>query len=247
MIYPPAANPYPAAPPPVSAPPSPRPARRWFAAAFGLIAVLLTAGAVVLAALAPQLSQSNADVPPAGWSQVYDSNLRTADDMWDVTKGCGFTQDGLHAGPGATCAFMPAGNPDLANNGFLLQITIAPSGSVQSEELPIIVVGTAANISIDPMGQYAICSTSPCSLGSALDIQGATAAWHSDSFVENVVSVKYFPNTATLTVYVNGRQIASAAVSPGALSPLALALATTSSAEALYTHATLYTGSGSGG
>ncbi|MBF6590181.1 MAG: hypothetical protein IVW57_06565 [Ktedonobacterales bacterium] len=220
------------------------PARRWFAAVFTFVALLVTVGALALATYAPQTLPARADVAPASWSRVYDADLRTADNAWDVTAGCAFSHGGLLAGDGASCVFTPSMAQDLVSGGFLLDLTLAPIVDVPGTLRPRIQVGGGVIITLNTDGQYSLCSTVSCATTEALRIQGTTINWHGDDFVANTVSVGYDASTTRLTLSINGQAVASANTP---LDPRSsLAVGALDGAQALYTHATLYSASSTG-
>jgi hypothetical protein len=96
-------------------------------------------------------------------------------------------------------------------------------------------------------GEYVICDE-PCSSqaigGSGTYDVGFTDAWHTDGFTPNIIALGYNADTKTLTLYANGQAIHSipASLSSGQTT---ITLGTASSAEAVYTHMTLYSPSGS--
>jgi hypothetical protein len=219
------------------------PARRTFALIFGLVALLVTAGALVLAAYGPTTLPQGADAPPSGWSQVYNASLTTSDNQWDTSQGCQFASDGLEASADATCAFTPSTSGDLTSQGFQLAVTVAPAATVSAELAPFIQLGDQVYVGITQQGQYSICTVPTCSSIADPRVQGSTISWHGDAFVANTLTVRYLASAGQLTLFVNGQQAAQASVT--LQSGTTLALSTPTGGEAVFTHATLFTASGS--
>lgn len=241
----------PGAPPPYYPQPSPAPAARTvlpasrtFAVIFTLLAVLLTAGAVALATYAGQQTATGQDAAPSGWSQVYDASLATPDSNWDTTQGCQFSNGGLLVQSSAVCQFLPSTTQDLTSQGFLLRLTIAPSADIVNDLEPFVVLGNSDYIGVTSSGQYSLCDTASCSASGQVHVQGTTIDWHADVFVTNTMAVKYDAQAGQVTLYLNGVQVASGPLAVG--SSAAIGLATSSTGEALFTHATLYSGSANG-
>jgi hypothetical protein len=232
-----------------SAAPTVLPARRGFALIFGVVAVLVTAGALALAAYGQTTLSAGADAPPSGWGQVYNADLTASDSQWDTSQGCTFTSDGLEASANATCAFVPSTSANPISQGFQLTVSVAPAAQVSGELAPFIQLGDQPGdqvyVGITQEGQYSICAVVSCSTLSEPREQGTTILWHGDAFVANTLTVRYEPNvagdTGRVTLFVNGQQAAqaTATLSRGAT----LALGTPTGGEAIFTHATLYSAS----
>jgi hypothetical protein len=219
------------------------PASHVFAVVFSILALLVTAGAVALATIGGQQYSTPQDAAPAGWSQVYDASLTSSDSEWDTTQGCQFNSDGLYAPSDAVCNFLPSTNQDLVSQGFLLRVTVGPAADVPDALQPAIVLGSHVSIALSQMGDYEICDPVGCPSDELIkDIKGTTINWHGDPYVANTITVKYNAQVGQLTLYLNDIQIASAAltIQPGDK----IALAAPDGAEALYTHASLYTAGG---
>jgi hypothetical protein len=241
----------PTAPPVAAAPqsaapakPSALPARRGFAVVFSILAIVVTAGAIALATYAGQQYSTPQDAVPAGWSQVYDANLASADSNWDTSQGCQFNNGGLYAASDEICGFVPSATQDLTSLGFLFKVTVGPAAAIPDALQPTIIFGNSVYISVTQMGEYSICEPSGCPVDAQVRVEGTTIDWHGDPFVSNSMAVKYDAQAGQMTLYVNDIQVASATLSLNAGS--SIALAAPDGAEALFTHATLYSASGTG-
>lgn len=227
--------------------PQPKPARGPWATRYGfvfaVVAVCVTAVALVLANVGPSVAERVAG-PTSGLTQVFDGPL-TNDGKWDNTDSCYFSSSGLDVSSRseyAQCQYRPTANADLTSQGFWLQVTVAPAASVSGQEVAVISAG-GANVELTQQGSFMVCQSSglPCTLG-ARSSSGETVAWHTDSYVSNTIAVRYTPGDSLLTVYVNGQQITS--LPAGDINGF-IALGTAPGGEALYTHAALYSASGS--
>ncbi len=221
--------------------PAPSPPRGlWpdrYSVVFAIAISMLTLCAVSLALVAPGLSRSHLDPSSAGLIKMYDADLHN-DGNWSPSSGtCAFQPDGLDVvGANATgeCTFRPSVNTDFTSRGFLLEIQLAPAASVPRNQVALVTIGDA-NIMLNQNGIYTLCTSASCA-------GGATVAWHGDAYVGNAIAVLYDVDTESLTLYVNGQEVASG---PATLIQAAIALGAATNGEALYTHMTLYAGSGS--
>lgn len=227
--------------------PQPKPARGlWttrYGGLFAVVAVCVTAAALILAIIGPSVAQRVAG-PTSGLTRVFDGQL-TNDGKWDNTDSCYFSSSGLDVSSSseyAQCQYRPSANADLTSQGFWLQATVAPAASVSGQEIAVISAG-GASIELTQRGSFMVCESSdlPCTLGTQ-SVSGDTVAWHTDSYVSNTIAVRYTPGDSHLTVYVNGQQIASLPAG-GINGPIAFG--TAPGGEALYTHAALYSANGS--
>lgn len=232
----------------INAEPAPdmRAVRGFWSGRFGVIlasvAAAVTVAAVALAVLAPvQASKQPGVAPPAGFTQVYDNGL-SDDGSWADTGPCMLTSRGLDVSggvEGVACAFRPTANSDLTSQGFWLRVTVAPAAPLQNPEVPVILVGTDEPVIFDAQGAYFIfChnDNTPCA-------QGTTTAWHTNPYVANTITVSYDAGSTTLAVFVNDQLVASVPQTQG--NQPALALGADASGEALFTHVSFYSASGS--
>lgn len=220
---------------------SARPSR--FGLFFGIIAAVVTLGAIVLAVFAPQLTTSPKLQAPQGWQQVYNDNPGDTTARWANTSGCAFPSQGLHVWSDTACVFTPANNAVLAN-GVLIVAQVAPAADVSaSEDAGISLDGTLIVI-ISQQGNYKICRETCQSFSTTGGIlaSGSTVAWHTDAYVPNEIAVIYNTDQGGISFYVNSQfvdQVPNADIS----STPTIALMTSSSGEALFTHVTIYAGS----
>jgi hypothetical protein len=222
---------------------------------FGSVCAALTVLALVLAISAPDLRPNVSQSVPAGWTQVYEGDLTaaTARDFkaWDLTKGCLFYSDGLHAeaseSDAVTCAFTPPDSASATGQGFYFEVGLAPAWRVSAFQRALLLVGdptsqsgTVLIFEIDQQGDYTLCRT-PCSTtGGGIIASGGTAAWHGDAYVANTIAVKVSADHTEETFYVNGQQVATASLTLSAQP--ALATGAPSGSGAIFTRATLATG-----
>ncbi len=175
----------------------------------------------------------------AAGARSHDSNLVADDANWDTSQGCQYSNGGLYAASGAICLFVPSGSQDLTSQGFLLRVTIAPAAETGDNPAAFIDLGENIFVGVSQMGQYAFCdSLDNCDL----TLGASTIDWHADPYVTNTMAVKYDPQASQLILYLNGIQVDSvkATISPNT----SIAVAAPAGAEALFTHATLYSASG---
>jgi len=208
----------------------------WLAIATAIITVL----AVALASVAPSLGLRTANAVPADWTKVLDGGI--AADAWHLNVGCSLTSQGMDVvgtGHDAMCLYTRSTTGDLTSHGFLIEVRVAPSGSVQGNQEPLVEVGsdsTGVSAVFTQSGQFALCT----GVSSGSCIQGNSIAWHSDSFIANSMGLRYVSDgdSGQVTLFANGQEVASTAatVAPGA--PISLGAA--ANAEAVFTHATLY-------
>jgi hypothetical protein len=214
---------------------------------FGIVASALTLAAIVLAVFAPQLTSAPKLQVPDGWQQVYSANPGATTGAWDDASGCGFPSQGLFIESDSTCQFLPANGGSL-DGGVLIDAQLAPAADVSASEDAGFLLGNSLLVIITQQGDYEICRDSCDPLSSdgvriALVASGSTTAWHGDAFVPNEVALLYNADQDTAALYANGQFVVQ--VSAGVSSSPAVALTTSSSGEALFTHVTIYTGSAS--
>jgi hypothetical protein len=234
-----------APPPPSSAPGAdgqpPASRRSWFAIGFAVAAVLITAGAIALAALAPTLNSSSAPTAPSGWTQVYDAAPQPGDTVWATTSGCALESAGLHVtgrdNIGIACTFQPSKRQDLLGNGFMLTLGLAPGADVPTAlEEALIVLGDSGEVRIDQYGHVAIC-TPACGERNANVTTVDAFAWH--GYAANTITLRWLGPGNDLEVYTNGQRTLTAPFDVTSASRI-LALGTPKQDEAIYTHVTLY-------
>jgi hypothetical protein len=229
------------------APGAPAKSGRAFALIFGVLAVIVTLGTVALAAIAPSFNMANAPTVPSGWSQVYNADLSAGDTSWDVAHGCTFQNGGLDARPRsspAICLFQPSRTTDYLGSGFLLQVTLEPSGQVAGNQVALFELGTDATnggkLSVDQSGTFTIC-TDTCADPSAsepLPPQSTdTFAWH--GVAANTITLRWLGPGTTLDIFANGQSVTSVKFDLTGSNDQ-LALGAVSGDEAIFTHVTLY-------
>jgi hypothetical protein len=216
----------------------------WHARIIGIVFVALTAVAVVLALVAPQLVNHSAGVVPTGWAKVFDGQPDGG--SWQTLAGCEATSQGLHVTGSDTtagCKFAPSVSRDLTSQGFYLEAVTAPPANLMGAEDPVIAFGLQSNVlavGFNQLGEYTIC-TNPCDYSASVFDVGVTVAWHTNGYTANTVAVLYSPESSQVSVYANGQEVTT--VSYAAPAGSRLLLTTDSVGEALYTHVTIYTGS----
>jgi hypothetical protein len=218
---------------------------RGFALLFAVLTVLVTAGTIALAAIAPSFNQANAPTLPSSWSQAYDSNLSTDDGSWGVASGCAFQHGGLDAvapsngsGDATHCVFQPSRTHDYLSNGFLLQVTLDPAPAVTGNQVPLFVLGSGGGLSVDQSGTFLIC-TDTCTQTLQAETTD-TFAWH--GVAANTVTLQWLGPGSELAIFANGQRVTSVKFDVGSESQ-ALALGAAPGDEAIFTHVTLYSAS----
>ena len=253
MVYPPRA-PWviPAPPTPVTSEEGPAPraprglAPTRYALVVAIVVVAITVAAMVLAVIGPALASSASSPIPSGWAKIYDASL-SDDGNWLTPVGCSFTASGLDAQAPSTpaapgCTFGPSQNGDLTSQGVLVQVALAPAASVRGNQVPQIALnfeGAPVTFSINQEGQFELCLPD----GSLTCPSDATVAWHEDGFVANTMALRYV--NGIVTGYANDQQIIERSVNVLGLGRATISLAATRGNEALFTHATIYSGNGS--
>ncbi len=214
---------------------------------FGIVVSALTLGAIVLAIFAPQLTSTPNLQVPAGWQQVYNDNPGNSTGVWNNNTGCSFPAEGLLIASQGTCDFEPTSNSDLSG-GVLIDAQLAPAADVSaSQDAGILLDGSLLFI-ITQQGDYEICRDSCGSTDSLSTItrplaSGSTIAWHSDAFVANEMAVLYNADQNTVSFYANGQFVDQ--ISAGFGANPSIALTTSSSGEALFTHVSIYSANAS--
>src|SRR5260221_11291928 len=159
----------------------------WHAVASIGIAVL----GVALASVAPSLGLRTGNAVPSDWTKVLDGGI--AVDAWRLNVGCSLTDQGMDvvgSGHAAICLYTRSTTGDLTSHGFFIEVRVAPAGTVQGNQEPLIQIGNMAmGVSgvFTQSGQYAVCT----GVSSDSCIQGNTIASHSDSYSANSMGVRY--------------------------------------------------------
>lgn len=216
---------------------------------FGIVASVLTLAAISLAVFAPQLTSAPKLQVPAGWQQVYSANPGNTPGAWDNASGCYFPSQGLVVDSDSTCEFQPANGATL-EGGVLINAQLAPAADVPVSEDAGFLLDNSLLVIITQQGDYEICHNS-CTPATSLDTtgpapdpvvaSGSTIAWHADAFVPNEIAVLYNSDQDTAALYVNGQFVDQVSADISA-SPT-VALTTSSSGQALFTHITIYAAS----
>lgn len=216
-----------------------RPAR--FGLFFGIVATLLTLGAIALAVFAPALTSAPQLHVPQGWQQVYSANPANDSAPWGDARGCSLPPQGLDVQSDTSCPFTPASGASL-DDGVLVVAKLAPAADVSLSEDAAVILDNSLIVLVTQDGSYTICRDT-CDLfsrGGGVLASGSTVAWHADAFVSNELAVLYSTDQNTISLYVNGQYVDKAPANIGA-SP-SIALATPSNGEALFTHVAIYAG-----
>jgi len=219
---------------------------------FGVALAAVTIIALLLAFFSSDFRPRASQALPASWTQAYNADLTGSDTgAWDETQGCSLTRIGLDASPtdtsDAQCAFIPSIRQSVTAQGFYFVTQLAPAANVNAFARSVISVGdisgtggAAIHFIIGQDGSYTLCD-GDCLLGSsAIYEHGGLAAWHGDALVANTVAIKVTPDHSALSVYVNDQEVAT--VTPQLGPQPAIALGAPAGDEAIFTHATLYTG-----
>ena len=209
---------------------------------FGIVATALTLGAIALAVFAPALTSAPQLQVPQGWQQVYNANPANDSAPWDSTGGCSLPAQGLDIESNTACPFTPTSGASL-DDGVLVVAKLAPAADVSLSQDAAVVLDNSVIVLITQDGNYEICRES-CDLFSDVGdvlVSGSTVAWHADAFVPNELAVLYSSDQSSVSLYVNGQYVDQVAAGLGAAPTIALA--TSSSGEALFTHVAIYTGS----
>jgi hypothetical protein len=208
---------------------------------FGIVATVVTLGAIVLAVFAPQLTPTPSLQAPPGWQQVYNDNPSNSSNLWDNTGGCNYPAEGLEVSSDSACVFQPTDGP-LQASGVLVVAQLAPAADVPLSQDAGILLDNSVLMIITQQGDYKICEGSCDPFSDAYErvISGSTIAWHADAFIPNEIASLYDRDQGTISFYVNG-QFVERVQGDLSASP-SIALTTSSSGEALFTHVTIYAG-----
>ena len=216
---------------------------------FGLVSAVVTVVAVGLAVIAPLLSPIS-DPLSDGWRKVYDSNSQPfSSSAWDESNGCELTADGLYAVSEARCVFKPSLSSNLTGSGFVVDVTVAPPGAVESEQRPVMYLTDNVFVGIDQSGSYALCvhscDTSDFEVSNGIAVTGQADDWHAATNVSNSIAVRVTSEgtTNTLQFFTNGQFTASIDLAGVSLYAASIALGADEGAEALFTRAAIYSAS----
>lgn len=239
---------------PTNAPAAMQPAQR-YRMIFGVTLSVVTVIALVLAYASSDFRQSGATAIPSTWKQVYSADLTGINDgAWKETEACRLDALGLDAtgssSAGALCVFQPSVKDSVTSEGFYFETTLAPAAKVPAFVRTVVSVGdiseanapsgSVVHFVIGQDGSYTLYDNAGSSSRGGIYQQGGLAAWHGNALLANTVAMKVSPDHSTLTVYVNGQEVATVFPSLGAQPDIAVG--TTSDSEAIFTHARLYTG-----
>jgi hypothetical protein len=221
------------------------------------VTLLAIVAAIIGLVLTTQLSSVAA---PSGWTRAYAGNLQYTS-RWSGDGGCYTGQNGLDvnaSGAWDVCPFDPSTSSDLVSHGFQINLSLAPESTLKNALTPLVQVGDSSgdglSLIFDDTGNYAVCqdTSDDCSgcLGAALSCNSdalatdSTVAWHTSQYVANEVEIRYQPNpdnSGTLTIFVNGQEVASSTLRTALGNNLSIAIGAGNGGEALYTGATIYT------
>jgi hypothetical protein len=216
-----------------------------------VVMAVATAGALVLAAVAPSLAQHAPSPAREGFAQVYNQQLADDSAHWDVGQGCVFDQGGLHATLQARptlCAFLPSKSGDLTGSGFSLTTTVGPAAAVAGVQEPCLLLSSgsqAFSLAFDQQGEYVfeMNPSQPCELTTNQGLLPQTQAWHAGGETPNQITVVYLPAGGTITVYVNSQEVVSNGWQLSGQNQISLGA--TGGGEAIFTSFALYSGSAS--
>jgi hypothetical protein len=235
--------------------PSLRVASRRYSLIVGVTLTVVTLIALIVAFFSSDFRPRASNALPSTWTQAYDADLTASDTgVWDETQGCSMTALGLDASAtdssNGQCVFTPSTQQNVTANGFYLVTELAPAAKVPAFARSVISIGDVSNpdafngavvhFIVGQDGSYILCDGVCSQVDSAIYLHGGLAAWHGDALVANTVAVKVSPDHSALTVYVNDQEVAT--VAPQFGPQPGIAVGTVSGSEAIFTHATLYTG-----
>ena len=221
---------------------SPRAARpSRFGLFFGIVTAVLCLGAIVLAVFAPALTSAPKLQVPQGWQEVYNDNPSNTTSVWNNAEnsfGCSLPAAGLNVASDSTCEFTPASDVTLTD-GVLVVARIAPAADIPLSQDAGILLDNSVLVIMSQQGDYTICrDTCDATTATNRPVTGSTIAWHADAFVPNELAVLYNASQQTVSFYVNGQYVDQ--VSDGLGTSPTIALTTSSSGEALFTHVSIY-------
>jgi hypothetical protein len=233
----------------------PQPPSRRYSLIFGVALTVSTLLALLVAFFSSDFRMRASNALPATWTQAYNADLTGTDNgAWDETRGCSMNALGLDASASdasdAQCAFTPSVQQSVTAGGFYFVTQLAPAAKVPAYARSVVSVGAIGDPSapsgsvirfiVTQDGAYTLCDGDCSSSGSAIYLHGGLASWHGDALVANTIAVKVSPDHSALTVFVNDQQVAT--VAPQLGSQPVIAVGALAGSEALFTHATLYTG-----
>lgn len=231
--------------------------RSRYALIFGVTCAVLTVAALVLAFAASNFSPRAADAVPSSWSQTYNADLTSGDDgSWSQDHGCATDALGLDAdatnASSATCVFEPSVKQNVTGGGFYFEARLAPAAKIPAYAQAGVFVGDPSATAtsgevvrfyVDQQGAYIFCDGS-CGLsgGSGMYRSGSVGAWHGNAYLANTIGMKVAADHQTVTVFVNGQQVASTYLAASLSAQPVIAVGAPGGDEAVFTHATLYSG-----
>jgi len=229
-----------------------QPSRR-YRIIFGVALTVVTLAALIVAYASSDFQQSGSSAIPATWRQVYSHDLTSVNDgAWQQTEACRLDALGLDATGSNTsdtlCVFQPSVQSSVTSAGFYFETTLAPAAKIPAFVRSIVSVGDVAgpdapsaaiHFIVGQDGSYTLCEND-CSPSGGIYQRGGLAAWHGNALIANTIAMKVSPDHSTLTVYVNGQEVAS--VNPQLGAQPAIAVGALAGSEAIFTRATLYTG-----
>ncbi|HZC08299.1 MAG TPA: hypothetical protein VE338_21880, partial [Ktedonobacterales bacterium] len=222
---------------------------------FGVALTVVTLIALIVAFFSSDFRPRASSALPSSWTQTYNADLTGSDTgAWDETQGCNMTGLGLDAAPvdtnDAQCAFLPSVRQNVTAQGFYFVTQLAPAAKVSAFARSIISIGDISDSGgasggtihfvIGQDGSYTLCEGDCLQTTSAIYLHGGLASWHGDALVANTVAVKVTPDHSALSIYVNDQEVAT--VAPQFGPQPAIAVGAPAGDEAIFTHASLYTG-----
>src|SRR5260370_35152616 len=110
-----------------------------------IASIVITVLAVALASVAPSLGLRTANAVPSDWTTVRDGGI--AADAWRFNVGCSLTDQGMDvvgSSHAAICLYTRSTTGDLTSHGFFIEVRVAPAGTVQGNQDPLIQIGNIA-------------------------------------------------------------------------------------------------------
>lgn len=239
-------------------PPTQRLSSQRYSLIFGGALIVVTLAALIVAFFSSNFRPRGSDALPASWQQTYNADLTASDTgAWDETHGCTLNALGLDANASdatntsdAQCVFTPSVRENVTAGGFYFVTQLAPAAKVPAYVRSVVSIGDITNpvasggsvihFIVAQDGSYTLCDDGCSQSTSGIYQRGGLAAWHGDALVANTIAIHVSPDHSALTVFVNDQQVAS--VTPQFGEQPGIALGALSGSEAIFTHATLYTG-----
>jgi hypothetical protein len=213
----------------------------WFAFSFGAIIAIVTIATIALGDIAPQFGQGVVSDLPAGWMTVFDSDLTSATNDWQVSADCAFDRGGLFvSGSDTACTYAPSKTTDYLSQGFRLDVTLAPAAEVDKSQIPVLLAGTAL-FSIAQDGNFALADNATFSDS---QIKDSTVNWHANGLTADAIRLEWDGPNTPLVVYTDGYKAAEIPFSMSASSDHTLRIGANTGGQALFTHISLASASG---